>query len=69
MEITFKSILASGGAIASYLFGGWTMAIQALVVFVVIDFITGFFAAGRSGSLSSRIGSKGKDKEKNDNGN
>ena len=59
MEIYFKSILASGGAIASYLFGGWTMAIQTLLVFVVIDFTTGFLAAGKDGSLSSRIGSRG----------
>jgi toxin secretion/phage lysis holin len=59
MEIYFKSILAGGGAVASFLFGGWTMAIQALVVFVVIDFLTGFFASAKSGSLSSRIGSRG----------
>jgi toxin secretion/phage lysis holin len=59
MEIYFKSVLTSGGAIASYLFGGWTMAIQTLLVFVVIDFITGFLAAGKIGSLSSRIGSRG----------
>lgn len=59
MEIYFKSIVAGGGAVASFLFGGWTMALQALLVFVVIDFITGFFASAKSGSLSSRIGSRG----------
>lgn len=35
------------------------MALQALLVFVVIDFITGFFASVKSGSLSSRIRSRG----------
>jgi toxin secretion/phage lysis holin len=47
-----------GGAV-SYLYGGWSTLIQILVVFVVIDYVTGLVAAGFEGKLSSKIGFKG----------
>ena len=55
-----------GGVIAS-LFGGWDTALQTLVIFMAIDYITGLVVAGvfhaspksRTGALESRAGWKG----------
>lgn len=55
----YKSILAAIGAAISYLFGGWSTALQTLLVFVVIDYLTGVLASGKQGELSSKAGLKG----------
>lgn len=55
-----------GGGIAA-LFGGWTSAMTTLIIFMVIDYITGIIVAGvfhrsgksKSGALESRAGFKG----------
>lgn len=55
-----------GGAIAA-LFGGWDTALQTLVLFMAIDYITGLIVAGvfhtspktKTGTLESRAGWKG----------
>lgn len=55
-----------GGGIAA-LFGGWTSAMTTLIIFMVIDYITGVVVAGvfhrsgksKSGALESRAGFKG----------
>ena len=55
-----------GGAI-SKAFGGWTSAMTTLIIFMVIDYITGLIVAGvfkksgksESGALESRAGFKG----------
>lgn len=55
-----------GGAIASLL-GGWDTALQTLIVFMAIDYITGLIVAGvfhtspktKTGTLESRAGWKG----------
>ena len=55
-----------GGTIAA-LFGGWDTALQTLVIFMSIDYITGLVVAGvfhaspksRTGALESRAGWKG----------
>lgn len=54
-----KWIAAAGGGIASFLWGGWSIAIQTLFVFVAIDYITGFLASATEGKLSSKAGMKG----------
>ncbi|MBN2910763.1 phage holin family protein [Polycladomyces sp. WAk] len=59
METTFKLIVAIGGAAASFLWGGWSTALQTLLLFVALDYLTGFLAAGKEGKLSSRIGFQG----------
>jgi toxin secretion/phage lysis holin len=59
MKVEIKAIAAVLGAVASYLFGGWTMALQTLLVFIVIDYLTGVIASGKSGELSSKIGMVG----------
>ncbi len=55
----FKFCIAGGGACASYLFGGWNQLLQILLVFVIIDYITGVVASGVEGKLSSSVGLKG----------
>lgn len=55
-----------GGAVAS-LFGGWNSAMTTLVIFMIIDYITGLVVAGvfkasaksENGALESRAGFKG----------
>ena len=55
-----------GGAIAG-LFGGWDTALQTLVSFMAVDYITGLIVAGvfhtspktKTGTLESRAGWKG----------
>jgi toxin secretion/phage lysis holin len=52
----FKSIVAVGGAAASYLFGGWSHLLTILLTFVALDYVTGFAAAAKEGKLNSEIG-------------
>src|SRR5690606_16561028 len=59
LEIGFKSAVAVLGGIGSYLFGGWNTLLEILVIFVILDYITGIVAAGYNGELSSKIGYKG----------
>jgi toxin secretion/phage lysis holin len=51
-------ILASFGAIGSYLFGGWHPLLTFLLVAVVLDYFTGIAAGYVEGQLSSKIGFK-----------
>jgi len=59
MENFFKTIIAVGGAAASFLFGGWSVFLNVLLAFVVIDYISGVYAAWKVGSLNSRVGLEG----------
>lgn len=59
MEKIIKTIIAVGGATASYLFGGWDILLKALLLFVVVDYCTGLIAAGVKRELSSAVGFKG----------
>lgn len=66
----YKTLLAVlgivGGAISTYL-GGWDTALQTLVLFMALDYITGLMVAGifhkskktSGGGLESRAGFKG----------
>lgn len=58
-DVTFRSIVAAGGAAISYFYGGWSALLQILLAFVVIDYVTGVLASGLEGRLSSAIGAKG----------
>ena len=59
LEIGFKTAVAVVGGIGSYLFGGWNTLLEILVIFVILDYITGIVAAGYNGALSSKVGYKG----------
>lgn len=47
-----------GGTITAFL-GGWDLALQVLVLFVVLDYVTGLVAAWYSKTLNSQVGFKG----------
>lgn len=47
------------GAISSYLFGTPTMLFKTLVLFVVLDYLTGMAASAYEGRLNSRVGFRG----------
>ncbi|WP_100372882.1 phage holin family protein [Bacillus sp. FJAT-45037] len=59
MEHGFKGLIVGISSIGSLLFGGWPSLVQVLIIFIIIDYITGLIAAGYLGLLSSRIGFKG----------
>ncbi|WP_426334249.1 phage holin family protein [Paenibacillus silvae] len=41
---------------ASYFFGGWSGVLGVLLVFVILDYLTGIAAAGMTGKLESNVG-------------
>lgn len=45
IEMTWGSITGVVGVVTMYLFGGWSDVLEALVVAMVIDYISGIFAA------------------------
>lgn len=59
IERLYMYLIATGGAIASYLWGGWSTGIQALMVLVAIDYVTGIMASTIAGKLNSDRGYKG----------
>jgi len=59
MDNIFKLITAFLGAIASFLFGGWSPLHQVLVIFIAIDYAMGVLVAGYNGHLNSKVGFKG----------
>lgn len=56
MDKWFQTIVAAGGALASYLFGEWSALLSVLLTFVVIDYISGVIAAAVDGKLNSHKG-------------
>jgi toxin secretion/phage lysis holin len=56
VENVGKWVLAVGSWLVSYLFGGWSGVLGVLLVFVVLDYLTGVVAAGSYGGLKSKIG-------------
>lgn len=54
MEGFVKFFISIGGALASFLFGGWTQLMTVLLIFIVIDFVSGLALAGKEGKASSR---------------
>ncbi|MFL0372639.1 phage holin family protein [Paenibacillus amylolyticus] len=40
----------------TYFFGGWSGVLGVLLVFVILDYLTGIVAAGMSGKLESNVG-------------
>jgi toxin secretion/phage lysis holin len=58
-EVFYKTGATVTGAIVGYLFGGWSVLLQILLTFVVIDYITGLLASGVEGKLNSKVGFKG----------
>jgi len=55
----FQAVFATIGGFISWFIGGWDGFIFALVVFVVIDYMTGVMCAVIEKKLSSEIGARG----------
>jgi len=45
-EIIFKTFLTGTGGIVGYLFGGWSVLLQVLLAFTIIDYLSGLLASG-----------------------
>jgi toxin secretion/phage lysis holin len=58
-EIIYKSVITIIGAFVGWLFGGWSLLLQILLAFVIIDYLSGLLASGVEGKLSSKVGYKG----------
>lgn len=58
-EIFYKTITAGVGAIVGYIFGEWSVLLQILLAFVIIDYVSGLLASGVEGKLSSKVGFRG----------
>lgn len=56
MDMMIRWGAAVIGGLTSFLFGGWSSLLGALVLFTAIDYVTGFLAAGKEGKLSSQVG-------------
>lgn len=54
-----KTIFAALGAVAGYLWGPWDAFLELLLVFVTMDYITGFICAAMHRRLSSEVGFRG----------
>lgn len=58
-ELRVMTAFSMMGAVFSFLVGGIDTPIQALLVLIVVDYITGMFAAWKTASLSSQRGYHG----------
>ncbi|WP_315371526.1 phage holin family protein [Paenibacillus xylanexedens] len=56
LETLWKWLLALITSSVTYFFGGWSGVLGVLLVFVILDYLTGIAAAGMSGKLESNIG-------------
>ena len=57
--VTLKYSVALVGGLLTTLLGGWDLALQVLVLFVVLDYATGLIAAYGEQNLDSRVGFRG----------
>ena len=54
-----KTVIATLGTIATYLWGGWNAVLSALVVLASLDYVSGVVAAWHRRELDSRVGARG----------
>lgn len=61
LELEWGALTGGAGALAAYLFGEWTQSLEALAIFIAIDYLTGVMAAYmRPGAeISSERGLRG----------
>jgi len=59
VENIIKYVSAGIGAVISFAFGGWSTLLSILLAFVILDYVSGFFAAGIEGKLNSSTGMRG----------
>ena len=54
-----QSLFAVGATLLHFLFGGWSLPLQILIAFIVIDYLSGVVAAFVGKRLDSEVGSRG----------
>jgi len=59
VENIIKYVSAGIGAVISFAFGGWSTLLSILLAFVILDYVSGFVAAGIEGKLNSSNGMRG----------
>ena len=59
MEKVFNSVVAVVATFFTYLFGGWDVALSILIIFMVLDYLTGVIYAYTIQALNSEVGFKG----------
>ena len=55
----FSTLTAIGAGVASTLLGGWDKSLEILLIFIIMDYITGVAAAYKTKTLKSSIGFEG----------
>lgn len=58
-EDIFCAVIASFGTFLIYLFGGFDVAMQSLLIAIALDYVSGLIKAYNNKVLSSRIGFRG----------
>jgi toxin secretion/phage lysis holin len=56
LNLKLKMLLVSTGSFLSLLLGGWDILLKYLVLFIVLDYVTGMTSSAIQGKLSSRTG-------------
>jgi len=56
VETIIKWVITAIGAVVTFLFGAWSLALNILLVLVILDYGTGVVAGVINGELKSRIG-------------
>lgn len=59
MDNFLRIFIGVGGATVTYLFGGWSTLLQILLVFIIVDYLTGLLAAWYEAKLNSKVGFRG----------
>lgn len=59
MEDVIKFLVGIAGAIITYLFGGFDLSMQFLIILMITDYITGIITAYQLKQLCSSVGLKG----------
>ena len=55
----FSTLTAIGAGVASTLLGGWDKSLEILLIFIIMDYITGVAAAFKTKTLRSSVGFEG----------
>ena len=55
----FSTLTAIGAGITSTLLGGWDKSLEILLIFIIMDYVTGVAAAFKTKTLKSSVGFEG----------
>ena len=55
----FDTVCGLFGGVVTYLLGGFNTALQVILLFMALDYITGVIASALNGGLNSEVGAKG----------